>query len=214
MNTSIKRVSMGLLVLLMISCGLVKNPDGSLKVVEAPEENPAAIEKAYDDEIVKNFPCRDGYRNIWDKFMDYQDSFSKDAGGNTIEGPGTPVARSDLSNAMRDFFNSECCDKFYTFVMKLLDEFKTHNKIYSGDEYLFPENSGTSGREKLLFSDMNAIEAFINMVARGAFGNLENFYASIGDCALHMEELLAEINKFEIEYIDTIDGTKKKRGAF
>src|SRR3989338_2042047 len=171
MSSAVKLLGVGFLVFqFIVACA----PDK-----ESPERStirsPAEQQQLYEEDIERAFPCLEGYRNVLDKYLSYQDSFQKDADGNPVrdanghhvEGAGTSQARDDLSSTMLGFFNPECCDKFYQFVMQqFLERLKYYNKrdsrrrgIDNADGYLFPEDFHEIApvETRLIFGDVNGI---------------------------------------------------------
>ena len=208
MNKAIKWLGVGFFVLqFTLGCAPDK-ADFKNPIADAMAR--AAERQAYIDEMRKNFPCFEKYDNIWNAWFAYVVSFDPVTRAPTLE---TPVAKSNLQNIIRDFFNDreqKCCESFYDFVMQKLTELKSANN----GGYVLPKSFTDIEMHELLYTSIKGMIQMINMVSRDAFGDLQTFYNEIGDCAEKMRALLEEASKFKIERIDPLIGKNVSDPAF
>jgi len=166
MDKAIKWLGVGFLVFqLTLGCGGDK-ADFKNPIADAMAR--AAEKQAYIDEMKKNFPCFEKYDNIWTAWFAYVTSFEPVTRAPT---PGTPLAKSNLQNRMRDFFNDreqKCCEGFYDFVMQKLAELKSaNNDGYVLSPSFLPKSLNDTETEihELLYTSIKGMIQIISMVS-------------------------------------------------
>ncbi len=205
MNSAVKLLGVGFLVLQFIVGCAGDKADFKNPIVDAMAR--AAEKQAYIDEMKKSFPCFEKYDNIWNAWFAYMDSFDTVTHAPT---PETPVAKSNLQNRIRYFFNDreqKCCEGFYDFVMQKLAELKSaNNGVYVLSPIFLPKSLNDTETEidELLYTSIKGMIQIISMVSVDAFGDLQTFYNEIGDCANKMGALLEEASKFKMQRLDPL----------